>query len=68
MRLEDAKNNIGNRVRYIPASWKEDIGNAPIEYGIITGYNYKYIFVRYTSDVNSKATSPEDLSLLFNNW
>lgn len=66
MKLEDAKNNIGNRVKYIPISW-EDVGNAPIEYGIITGYNDKYIFVRYASDVSSKATSPEDLSLLFNN-
>ena len=33
----------------------------PIEFGKITSYNSTYIFVRYGSDLHSKATSPDNL-------
>lgn len=55
--LEQAKANIGNRVTYTCA------GSQDKEYGVITSVNSKFVFVRYGSDINSKATSPEDLTL-----
>ena len=60
MTLEDCKNNIGRSVLYIPF---EGCDSSLYESGIITSVNSKYCFVRYGSDINSKATKPEDLSL-----
>ena len=34
------------------------------EEGVITSKNDKFVFVRYESDVNSKATSPCDICYL----
>ena len=34
----------------------------PLEFGIITSWNDKYIFVRYGVGATSAATSPEDLT------
>lgn len=60
MTLEDCKNNIGRSVLYIPF---EGCDPSLYESGIITNVNSKYCFVRYGSDINSKATKPEDLRL-----
>lgn len=60
MTLEECKENIGRKVTYIP--WK---GCDPKlhEYGVITSTNDKNVFVRYGNNINSTATSPEDLIL-----
>lgn len=56
--LELAEQNIGNKVVYDrPYCAKEE--------GVITSVNHKFVFVRYGSDCNSKATSPEDLIIAF---
>lgn len=60
MTLEECKNNIGRRVEYIPF---EGCDKSLYESGIITSVNSKYCFVRYGSDINSKATRPEDLRI-----
>ena len=60
MTLEDAKNNIGKNVKYIPHI---DCMHRKIEYGKITSVNDLYVFVQYMNDVNSKATRPIDLTL-----
>jgi len=47
---------------------KKDIGKFVIyhgyrsERGIITGFNLKFVFVRYCNELNSKATRREDLT------
>lgn len=55
---------IGRKVVYTPF-----IGCDPElrEEGVITDYNDKFVFVRYGNDVNSKATSPEDIEYLGGN-
>lgn len=56
MTIEEAKE--GRQVTYIPF---EGCDPSLLEYGVITSVNEKFVFVRYGSDVNSKATNPEDL-------
>lgn len=58
MTLNDAQNAIGRKVIYTPF-----LGCDPnmTEVGVITSVNDKFVFVRYGSDVNSKATRAEDL-------
>lgn len=54
------QDNINKRVTYWPYP------NCPIdkqEYGVITSYNDKYIFVRYGNEQYSKATSSSQLTL-----
>jgi len=58
--LEQASKNIGRLVTYRP--YKTGPLNA-IEGGLITSVNDKYVFVRYGSDINAKATRAEDLFL-----
>lgn len=60
MTLQECKENIGKKVTYIPFK-----GCDPelYEYGVITSANEKCCFVRYWTDINSKATRPEDLIL-----
>jgi hypothetical protein len=60
MTLEESKNLVGRKVIYTPY---EGCNENELETGIITGYNDKYVFVRYGSDINSKATKPEDIKL-----
>lgn len=59
MKLEDVM--IDRKVVYTPFK-----GCDPKlkEEGIITSKNDKFVFVRYGSDVNSKATDPEDLEYM----
>lgn len=58
MTLEEAKNNIGRYVTYIPF---QGCSKDQHELGVITSVNETYVFVRYGNDINSKATRPEDL-------
>ena len=58
MTLEEARNNIGRYVVYIPFNGCSDNQK---ELGVITSVNDTYVFVRYGDDLHSKATRPEDL-------
>lgn len=60
MTLEECNKNIGRRVTYIPFGGCDPKLH---EYGVITSTNNENVFVRYGSDINSKATDPEDLYL-----
>lgn len=51
MKIEEAKNGIGQKVAY----------KKGLEYGIITSVNNTFAFVKYGSDAGSKATYPNDL-------
>lgn len=57
MTIEKAAESIGRAVRYVHPSgrWSED--------GIITSVNAHWVFVRYGTDQNSKATAPASLEL-----
>lgn len=57
--IEPEKEDIGRKVMYIPSHAK---GNPELwESGVITSFNSSFVFVRYSSDVQSKATRREDL-------
>lgn len=61
MEIKDFKECVGRKVVYTPykgcdPSLKEE--------GVITSVNDHYVFVRYGSDVNSKATDPNDLEFV----
>ena len=60
MTIQECKDNVGRYVTYIPYK-----GCDPklYERGVITSVNDKYAFVRYGSDLHSKATDPCDLML-----
>lgn len=60
MTLQECKESIGRKVTYVPF-----VGCDPSlhEEGVITSVNNKFAFVRYGSDINSKATRLEDLRL-----
>jgi hypothetical protein len=58
MTLDEARQNIGNSVTYTPFE-----GSTEKEYGVITSVNDRYVFVRYGTDIQSKATRAEDLEL-----
>lgn len=55
---------VGKKVVYTPF-----IGCDPEmrEEGVITGFNDRFVFVRYGNDVSSKATFPEDLNYVGGN-
>jgi hypothetical protein len=60
MTLEEARQNVGSKVMYTPfQGCKPSI----IEYGIITGVNQKFVFVRYGNENISKATNSAKLKL-----
>lgn len=60
MTIQQAKENIGHRVTYKSF---EGCSNDQIEFGVITSVNEKYVFVRYGSEIHSKATGPDQLTL-----
>jgi hypothetical protein len=60
MTLIEAECNVGKKVIYSP---HKNCNTKYKEYGTITSVNRRYAFVRYGTDVNSKATDPEDLTL-----
>ena len=53
--LAEAARRIGSRVIYTSHF------STKSEEGVITGVNWKYIFVKYSGCIGSKATRPEDL-------
>lgn len=53
MTLDEATNSIGRAVVYVPTQW-----GIPVEEGVITSTNDRYVFVRYGADKHSKATDP----------
>jgi len=59
IKLSEAE--VGRKVIYIPF---EECDNSQKEYGVITGKNNWFVFVRYSTNINSKATRPEDLNYL----
>lgn len=58
MTLEESRLGIGRRVIYKPY---KNCSSKNTEYGIITSVNSRFVFVRYGSDINSKATNPVDI-------
>lgn len=59
--LSEASELVGRKVVYRAPHNQPD---GPCEEGVITSVNDTYIFVRYGSDVGSKATRAEDLELI----
>lgn len=57
MTLDEARQHIGNAVVYY-------VDDGLAEQGVITSVNEVYVFVRYGSDMHSKATRAEDLTPL----
>ncbi len=60
LKLTDVE--VGRKVIYTPF---EGCSNKLKEEGVITSFNHYYIFVRYSNDVNSKATLPDDLEYIY---
>ena len=52
--IEPTSKDMGKKVMYC-----DDYDN--IEFGVIVGFNHRYVFVRYGENNHSKATSREDL-------
>lgn len=57
MTLDQARDNIGRRVVYVPRFEMR-------EYGVISGVNDLVVFVHYAGDQQAKATNPEDLEFI----
>lgn len=55
--LEQAKQNIGNKVIYLKGTDRQ-------EEGIISSVNENYVFVRYGGNCTAQATKPKDLVFL----
>jgi len=58
MKITEAAANIGRSVTYTPF---EGCDSDQLEFGIITEVRHSNVFVRYGSELQSKATNPEDL-------
>lgn len=62
----------GTRVAYIPTHALGDIDHPDVEYGIVSSFNGKYVFVKFYGALStfgwdgatSQSCRPEDLSLL----
>jgi len=72
MYQEDLERNkttieVGDRVIYIPTHAEGDINHPDCEYGTVSSWNDKFIFVKYVRNgipqMTAQATSPEDLYL-----
>lgn len=59
MKLSEVE--VGRKVIYTPF---EGCGKEQKEEGVITSKNDSHVFVRYGSDIHSKATNPIDLEYL----
>lgn len=59
--IQLTEEHIGRKVKYIPLHADGSEGHPDVEFGVITSFNEKTIFVRYGSDMHSKGTYPEDL-------
>ena len=60
MTLDEARARIGDAVVYHPYAPELD----PVEEGVITSVNDRYVLVRYGADRGSKATAAGRLTLL----
>ena len=58
MRIEELKEEDKGRA----VTWQERKGIKRREFGVITSWNDRFVFVRYGSDLHSKATNPEELT------
>lgn len=59
--LEEARNNIGGNVTYVPTHAKGDCSHPDCERGHISSVNDVYVFVRFPGQPNGQACRPEDL-------
>jgi len=59
--MELTEDDVGRAVKYVPLHAHGDENHKDVEYGIITSFNKVYVFIRYGDQVNSKATSADDL-------
>ena len=57
MTIDEARGHIGEGVVYVP-------GHGEREDGQITSVSDRFVFVRYTGSMHSKATDPADLEPL----
>ena len=57
VKIEDLKEEDTGRA----VTWQERKGIERREFGVITSWNERFVFVRYGSDLHSKATNPEEL-------
>jgi hypothetical protein len=57
--INPSDDDIGRKVVYTT------IWNDTREEGVITSFNNHFVFVRYGSDINSKATRREDLEWMY---
>lgn len=57
MRIEELTDDDKGRA----VIWKERKGIELTDRGVITSWNDRFIFVRYGSDLHSKATNPSEL-------
>ena len=72
MTLEDAHNQIGNSVAYIPLHACGDINHPDVEYGKISSYNDRFIFVKFDKqlanlgweETTAQSCLPESLALV----
>lgn len=64
MQIEEqtlTEEDVGRRVRYVPMHADGDVTHEDCEDGKISGWNDKFVFVRYHQGDTSAATLPEDL-------
>ena len=54
---EAAARNIGREVRYTPYG-------GPVQEGVITGSGAKWVWIRFGTDPQSKATAPDALDFI----
>lgn len=59
MTLDEARDAIGAMVMYRPGGYDH-----LKDYGVVCSVNDTYVFVQYKGDPGSKATRPEDLTLV----
>ena len=52
---------IGRKVVYTPF---EGCDKRQLEYGVITGINSDFVFLKYGDDIRSKATYPQDIEYI----
>jgi len=57
MTLKEARDSVGRCVAYTTSHGATELGR-------ITSVGTKFVFVRYEGDIHSKATAPENLSLV----
>lgn len=59
--IEPEEKDIGRSVIYVPLHAKGDLSHPDCEYGTITSFNERVVFVRYGVGITSAGTHREDL-------